>query len=106
MQYIGLASQVSKNNRNSVLLLIAFPALLLVMCYAIIFFTSSQDATQVNNQFLVTMPFVLIAVGIWFLIAWAGHAAFIKMSTGAKPLERIENKEYTISWRISAFRRE
>jgi len=92
MQYIGLASQISKNNRNSVLLLIAFPALLLVMCYAIIFFTSDQDATQTNNHFLVTMPFVLIAVGIWFLIAWAGHAAFIKLSTGAKPLERIENK--------------
>jgi len=92
MQYIGLASQVSKNNRNSVLLLIAFPALLLAMCYAIIFFTSDQDGTQTNNQFLVTMPFVLVAVGIWFLIAWAGHAAFIKMSTGARPLERKENK--------------
>ena len=92
MQYIGLASQVSKNNRNSVLLLIAFPALLLVMCYAIIFFTSDQDTTQTNNHFMVTMPVVLVAVGIWFLIAWAGHNALIKLSTGAKPLERKENK--------------
>ena len=92
MQYIGLASQIRKNNRNSVLLLIAFPALLLAMCYAIIFFTSEQDATQTNQQFLLTMPFVLVAVGIWFLIAWAGHGAFIKLSTGAKSLERKENK--------------
>ena len=92
MQYIGLASQISKNNRNSVLLLIAFPALLLAMCYAIIFFTSDKDATQTNSHFLVTMPFVLVAVGIWFLIAWAGHSAFIKLSTGARPLERKENK--------------
>jgi heat shock protein HtpX len=92
MQYIGLASQISKNNRNSVLLLIAFPALLLALCYAIIFFTSDQDATQTNNHFLVTMPFVLAAVGIWFLIAWAGNSTFIKLSTGAKPLERKENK--------------
>src|SRR6185436_4631557 len=92
MQYTGLASQISKNNRNSVLLLIAFPALLLALCYAIIFFTSDQDATQTNNHFLVTMPFVLAAVGIWFLIAWAGNSAFIKLSTGAKPLERKENK--------------
>ena len=92
MQYIGLASQVSKNNRNSVLLLIAFPALLLVMCYAIIFFTSDQDTTQTNNHFLVTMPFFFFSVGIWFLIAWAGHNALIKLSTGAKPLERKENK--------------
>ena len=92
MQYIGLASQISKNNRNSVLLLIAFPALLLALCYAIIFFTSDQDATQTNNHFLVTMPFVLAAVGIWFLFAWAGNSTFIKLSTGAKPLERKENK--------------
>ena len=92
MQYTGLASQISKNNRNSVLLLIAFPALLLALCYAIIFFTSDQDATQTNNHFLVTMPFVLAAVGIWFLIAWAGNSTFIKLSTGAKPLERKENK--------------
>jgi len=92
MQYTGLASQISKNNRNSVLLLIAFPALLLALCYAIIFFTSDQDATQTNNHFLGTMPFVLAAVGIWFLIAWAGNSAFIKLSTGAKPLERKENK--------------
>ena len=92
MQYIGLASQISKNNRNSVLLLVAFPALLLAMCYAIIFFISEQHVAQTNNQFLVTMPFVLVAVGIWFLIAWAGHGAFIKLSTGAKSLERTENK--------------
>jgi heat shock protein HtpX len=38
------------------------------------------------------MPVVLAAVGIWFLIAWAGHAAFIRMATGSKPLDRIENK--------------
>jgi heat shock protein HtpX len=92
MQYIGLASQIRKNNRNSVLLLIAFPALLLAMCYAIIFFTSEQDAAQTNDQFVVIMPLVLVAVGIWFLIAWAGHNAFIKLSTGARPLERKENK--------------
>jgi heat shock protein HtpX len=62
------------------------------MCYAIIFFTSDQDTTQTNNHFMVTMPVVLVAVGIWFLIAWAGHSAFIKLSTGARPLERKENK--------------
>ena len=38
------------------------------------------------------MPVVLAAVGIWFLIAWAGHAAFIRMATGSKPLDRMENK--------------
>ena len=92
MQYIGLASQISKNNRNSILLLIAFPALLLAMCYAIIFFSAEQNVEQVNELFLQVMPFVLAGVGIWFLIAWAGHSTFIKLSTGAKTLERKENK--------------
>ena len=92
MQYIGLASQIRKNNSNSVLLLIAFPALLLGMCYAIIFFSSDHDTGQVNQYFIQVIPFVLAGVGIWFLIAWAGHSAFIRLSTGARPLERTENK--------------
>ena len=92
MQYIGLVSQIRKNNFNSVLLLIAFPLLLLVMCYAILFFTGNRDADQANQYFLRIIPFVLAGVGIWFLIAWAGNSAFIRMSTGAKTLERKENK--------------
>ena len=92
MQYIGLVSQIRKNNVNSILLLIAFPALLLAMCYAIIFFSSEQNADRVNQYFLQIIPFVLAGVGIWFLIAWAGHNTFIKLSTGAKSLERKENK--------------
>ncbi|HKO79957.1 MAG TPA: M48 family metallopeptidase, partial [Chitinophagaceae bacterium] len=92
MQYVGLVSQIRKNNTHSVLLLIAFPLLLLVMCYAILFFTGDRDMGQTNQYFLQIMPFVLAGVGIWFLIAWAGHNTFIKLSTGAKSLERKENK--------------
>jgi heat shock protein HtpX len=62
------------------------------MCYAILFFTGSQDTRQTNEYFLQLIPFVLAGVGIWFLIAWAGHNTFIKLSTGAKSLERKENK--------------
>ncbi len=100
MKYTGLHQQIQRNNFNSVLLLIAFPALLLVMIYIIIFFINQNSGSADNNyqagysgiDFLKTMPFVLIAVGIWFLIAWTGHSAFIRMATGAKPLERKENK--------------
>ena len=35
---------------------------------------------------------LLGAVGICFLIAWAGHSAFIRMANGSKTLERMENK--------------
>lgn len=92
MQYIGLDKQIRKNNFNSFLLLIAFPALLLGMFYLFFFFINDKDAEQANLQFIQTMPFVLAGVGIWFLIAWAGHSAFIRMATGSHTLERKENK--------------
>lgn len=92
MQYVGLDKQIRKNNFNSILLLIAFPALLLGMTYALAFFTKEEHQEDPNMLFLQAMPIVLGAVGIWFLIAWAGHSAFIRMATGSKTLDRKENK--------------
>jgi heat shock protein HtpX len=103
MKYTGLHQQIQRNNFNSFLLLIAFPTLLLGMFYIIIYFIARDNASEYpaedypnsidhNTMFLSAVPFILIAVGIWFLIAWAGHAAFIRLATGAKPLERKENK--------------
>ncbi len=92
MKYVGLHSQIRKNNFNSTLLLIAFPLLLLAMTYALAFFTKAEHKEDPNLLFAQAMPVVLGAVGIWFLIAWTGHAAFIRMATGSKPLERKENK--------------
>ena len=69
------------------------------MTYAIIWAitqkaNSETTGTQydANTTFLTAIPFVLAGVGIWFLIAWAGHSAMIKLATGSKPLERKENK--------------
>ena len=101
MKYIGLDKQIRKNNFNSLLLLIAFPVLLLVMMYvAVYFITENHNANaenyeavyNANETFIGIVPVVLAAVGIWFLIAWAGHSAFIRLATGSKPLERKENK--------------
>ena len=92
MQYIGLDKQIRKNNFNSLLLLISFPVLLLVMTYIFFFFVNEQNADLANFQFIRTIPFVLVGVAIWFLIAWAGHSTFIRLATGSQPLERMENK--------------
>jgi heat shock protein HtpX len=92
MQYVGLDKQIRKNNFNSILLLIAFPALLLGMIYALAYFLREEHQMDHNQLFLQSMPVVLGAVGIWFLIAWMGHGAFIRMATGSKTLERKENK--------------
>jgi heat shock protein HtpX len=92
MQYIGLDKQIRKNNFNSLLLLIAFPALLLGMLYALVYFLQKEHGADPNTIFLQSAPAVLGGVGVWFLIAWAGHSAFIRMATGSKTLDRTENK--------------
>src|SRR5674476_246242 len=93
MTYVGIQTQIRRNNFNSVLLVIAFPLVLLGMVYAFLFFTSQQrDPQMVNDSFINTMPFVLIGTAIWFTIAWFFHNSMIRMATGSKPLERMENK--------------
>jgi len=92
MKYIGIDSQIRKNNFNSILLLVLFPVLLLAMTYALIFFIGDKDIDRANSLFLPTAPAVLAGTVIWFLIAWAGNSLFIRWATSSKPLERIENK--------------
>lgn len=92
MQYVGLDKQIRKNNFNSLLLLVAFPALLLAMTFALAYFTQEEHQEDPTHFFFKALPFVLGAVGIWFLIAWSSHSAFIQMATGSKPMERRENK--------------
>lgn len=92
MEYTGLAQQISRNNRNSVLLLIAFPALLLGMCWLLIFFAAGNQGEDPWPLFYQVVPWVIAGTGLWFLIAWTGHSAFIRLATGSKPLERKENK--------------
>lgn len=101
MQYVGLQKQISRNNRYSLLLLIAFPTLLLGMLYIIIKVIAANSepdngygysqAMDGDEAFLSTLPIVLGIVGLWFLIAYASHSSFIRKSTGSKPLERKEN---------------
>lgn len=93
MTYVGIQTQIRRNNFNSVLLVIAFPLVLLGMVYAFLYFTSKQyDPQVVNDSFVNTMPFVLIGTTIWFVVAWFFHNSMIRMATGSKPLERMENK--------------
>ena len=93
MTYVGIQTQIRRNNFNSVLLVIAFPLVLLGMVYAFLYFTSQQSDPQIiNDSFVNAMPFVLIGTSIWFAIAWFFHNSMIRSATGSKPLERMENK--------------
>ena len=72
--------------------MLAFPLLLLALCYGIIIYAANGRIYEANETFLKTVPIVLSVTGIWFLIAWLGHATMIRLATGAKPLDRMSNK--------------
>jgi len=92
MEYVGIHSQIRKNNIFSVILLIAFPILLMVMVYAFLYFSEVTPTEETNQTFTEVIPFIIIGTAIWFSIAWLSHTAIIRMATGAHPLDRIENK--------------
>ncbi|SHN30238.1 Heat shock protein. Metallo peptidase. MEROPS family M48B [Cyclobacterium lianum] len=91
--YIGIQTQIQRNNTRSVLLLLGFPLLLLGAVYAFLYFTLPADSgnVSVNDTFVQTIPGVLIAVGIWFVIAYFFHSKMISSAAGARPLERKDN---------------
>lgn len=105
MKYFGLQSQIWRNNRNSVIILLMFPVIFIVLTWLFFFFmtlSQSHSATgeyeqynlfnTVNFGFLRTFPWVTTGVAIWFIIAYFSHSSMINKATSSKPLERKENK--------------
>ena len=96
MGFVGIQTQIKRNNRKSVLLLIAFPLLVLAAVFAVVYFTTfdqygNPSPDLATDMFLQAVPFVTTIVLVWFLIAYFAHGKMIAMATGAKPLERKEN---------------
>lgn len=103
MQYVGIQTQQSRNNFCSLLLLCLFPCLvvglLFVFCYLLVYFEnfdSSYYPVDVSETavtlFVRWAPYVLGGVFMWFLIAYFTNTSIINSATGARPLERRENK--------------
>ena len=98
MKYFGLQSQIWKNTTNSTLILIMFPFVFLGLTWLFFFFTTrginyEQVTMQmVNYRFIRTIPFIIIGVAIWFIIAFFSHSAMISAATDSRPLLRTENK--------------
>ena len=101
MKYVGLHTQQALNNLRSVILLCLFPCLVVLLtflfCALLVFFTS-EEQTAVNiwesslPLFLHVAPYILGGVAVWFLIAYFANTAIIRSATGARPLERKDNK--------------
>jgi heat shock protein HtpX len=104
MQYVGIQSQISKNNWNSAVLLLMFPCIILGMLWVFCAIfgirhdydyygnpTYYFDSEPVNAMWLEWAPWAIAIVAIWLLIAYTFNAQMIQHATGAKPLERREN---------------
>lgn len=104
MKYVGIYTQQVSNNTKSMLLLVLFPGIILGLLYAFYAITamvSSQSYDYhsygttnwewVNEQFIQMVPWVVLIIGVWFVIAYFSNTAMIKHATGAKELTRKEN---------------
>jgi heat shock protein HtpX len=93
--YVGIHTQIRRNNFKSVLLLLGFPLLVLAAVYAFLYFTTPaevrMETASINETFVQVIPGVLIAVGIWFGIAFLFHNTMINRAAGSRTLERKEN---------------
>jgi len=92
MKYVGIQSQIWKNNTNSVIMLILFPVLLLGMIYLFLYFSVDRENQSPDYLFLQIAPFVILGTLLWFVIAWFTHTSIIRNATGSRPLQRVENK--------------
>ncbi|KEO74210.1 M48 family metallopeptidase [Anditalea andensis] len=94
--YVGIQTQISRNNTKSIFLLLGFPLLILGAVWVFYYFimvdqSGYRDINEINDVFLSTIPGVLIAVGIWFGIAYMFHNSMINRAAGSRPLSRKEN---------------
>ena len=92
MSYVGLQQQIRQNNLRSTFLLTAFPLLVFLAVYAVIYFATEKSFEETNYYFLQAIPFVIIVIGVWFLIAYFSHSALINLASGAHSLDRKDYK--------------
>ena len=110
MKYVGIQTQIWRNNRNTVVLLCMFPVFLLGMVLGVIamldwlgFFCwdgvcpqGELQATTIHwpivwGYFKDAVPYTLLITGLWFLTAYFANTSIIRHATHARPLERKEN---------------
>ena len=109
MQAVGLQTYIWNNNLRSIVLLAAFPVLLLILLYAVeLTLLGSGFAraapygyyVSMGDQFAyaarLTVESAPLAIGVavvWFVIAYFGNQTIIDLATGASPVERKDQPE-------------
>ncbi len=106
MKYVGMQTQISRNNTLSLLLLLLFPIIILGMVWVFLAvvnyfgngyydvngeFHCQLDLHAVLTTFVEVLPWVVGIVGVWFLVAYFFNASMIQHVVQAKPLTRKDN---------------
>lgn len=106
MKYVGMHTQISRNNRMTFLLLLMFPLIILGVVWAFIALLNyfgngyydqygnvvhQMDAGVVEYYFLHALPWVVGGVAIWFAIAYLFNTSMVRAATGAHSVTRKEN---------------
>lgn len=106
MKYVGIQTQIQRNNMMSILLLLMFPIIILGMIWvflALINYFGNEyyndygelvhqlSIDEVNYYFITTIPWVIVGVGIWFCIAYFSNTSMIRNAVGAQSVTRMEN---------------
>ena len=106
MKYVGIQTQIQRNNMMSILLLLMFPIIILGMIWVFLalinYFGNGYyndygelvhqlSLDEVNYYFITTTPWVIVGVGIWFCIAYFSNTSMIRNAVGAQSVTRMEN---------------
>ncbi len=106
MEYLGIQSQIRRNNIRSVVLLILFPCLVVGLTWLFFFFmiyagisgndygssyTPENVLDMVNALALPIIPWVIAGCAVWFLIAYFANTYMIRNATNAHSLPRKGN---------------
>ncbi|MCD8297287.1 MAG: M48 family metallopeptidase [Prevotella sp.] len=106
MRYVGMYTQIRRNNMLTIVLLLMFPVIILGMIWIFLallnYFGNGYydaygnvvhqlDAETVNYYFMNTIPWVIVGVGVWFIIAYFSNTTMVRNATGAHPVTRMEN---------------
>lgn len=96
MGAFGLQSHIWNNNLKSILLLACFPVLLLLLFFGLSVGYVGLNEGRLGAQGLLAgagvvanyWPFAFLASAVWFAIAWFANQTIVRLSVGAKSLER------------------
>jgi heat shock protein HtpX len=100
MGAVGLQTHIWANNTRSLLLLAAFPVLMIFIIYGLQLVLMGfgflpgtgrglgDDMALAASWLGGTIPLAFVVAGIWFAISYFGSQAMIDMMTGARKVER------------------